>query len=270
MRRDGDGRAAASCRCRSRRRRQMFAVIGQLHAIRVQLRDAIDVVVGLGELERRDRDACLRGAPGGFTAHPVADRDLPKRPGTGYSSQVDREGPCRRRIAAPQRPRSWRWLDVGRRRLDRRLGCARRAHLARPLPPRRSSAPTWSRWAPPSDTGKALGVVGGLPLVGRPDRQLRAADRVDRRRGRGQRAGQPQQHPPDRSRRRPGRRDPAGARSCCCCICRRGSAGSATWGRSRRRCRAPRATRRSTSTWRAAPSTPCPGTPCGDHAGPVG
>ena len=70
-----------------------------------------------------------------------------------------------RRIAAPQR--SLRALArPGRRRLDRGLGGPRRARLVR----RRHAGPARHDrdqvGAAVEDTGQALGVVGGLPLVG--------------------------------------------------------------------------------------------------------
>ena len=79
-------------------------------------------------------------------------------------------------------------------------------------------------------TGEALGVVGGLPLVG--ERIGEFADRIqnDGRGGRGERSGQPQRHRARRGDRRPGRGSPAGGAGASALPARRGSAGSGTPG----------------------------------------
>ena len=114
-----------------------------------------------------------------------------------------------------------------------------------------------------SDTGKALGVVGGLPLVGGQIGDF--AHRIESIGAEVEASGQDSRSSirRDRGRGRPGRGHPAGRARAPAVSAGAPQLEALTWGRSRRRCRAPLVTRRSSSTWRAAPSTPCPGTPCG-------
>ena len=99
-------------------------------------------------------------------------------------------------------------------------------------------------------TGDALGVVGGLPLVGGQIGSF--ADRIKTMGAEVQSSGQDSRTATRRSRWSRGW-PPASCRRpwSCCSTCRCGCAGGGTSRPSRRRCRAPRTTRRWTSTWRA-------------------
>ena len=144
---------------------------------------------------------------------------------------------------------------------DRRLGRARRAHLAR-LSLRRSSAPTWSSGR--RRQGHRQGARGRWrPATGRePDRRFRAADRAIG--AEVEASGQDSRNGIRRTAVVAGLGVgilPARARAAAV------PAAAPRWrryvGAIAAALPAPRATRRSTSTWRAGPSTLCRGILCG-------